>query len=44
MVSRIKTFVLSGVKTLDVNVEVKISSGIVAFNIVMKQKKGLEVL
>ena len=34
MVSKIKTFVFSGVKAIDVNVEVKISSGIVAFNIV----------
>ena len=41
MVSRIKTFVLSGVKTLDVNVEVKISSGIVAFNIVGLPDKAI---
>ena len=34
MVSKIKTFVFSGVKTIDVNVEVKLSSGLVAFNIV----------
>lgn len=34
MVARIKTFVFSGIKTIDVNVEVKISSGFVAFNIV----------
>ena len=34
MVSKIKTFVFSGVKAIDVNVEVKISSGMVAFNIV----------
>ncbi len=34
MVAKIKTFVFSGVKAIDVNVEVKLSSGIVAFNIV----------
>ena len=34
MVSKIKTFVFSGVKAIDVNVEVKIASGMVAFNIV----------
>lgn len=34
MVSKIRTFVFSGIKTIDVNVEVKLSSGIVAFNIV----------
>ena len=34
MVARIKTFVFSGINTIDVNVEVKISSGFVAFNIV----------
>ena len=41
MVARIKTFVLSGVKTLDVNVEVKILSGIVAFNIVGLPDKAI---
>lgn len=34
MVSRIKTFVFSGVKAIDVSVEVSINSGIPAFNIV----------
>lgn len=34
MVSRIKTFVFSGIKAIDVNVEVSINSGIPAFNIV----------
>ena len=34
MVAKIKTFVFSGIKAIDVNVEVKLSSGMVAFNIV----------
>lgn len=34
MVSKVKTFVFSGVKAIDVNVEVSISSGFVAMNIV----------
>jgi len=34
MVAKVKTFVFSGVRVIDVNVEVKISSGFVAFNIV----------
>lgn len=34
MVSKVKTFVFSGIKAIDVNVEVKIASGMVAFNIV----------
>ncbi len=34
MVSKIKTFVFSGVKAIDVNVEVQLSSGPIAFNIV----------
>lgn len=34
MVSKIKTLTLLGIDTIDINVEVKLSSGIVAFNIV----------
>ncbi|MDD2840051.1 MAG: magnesium chelatase domain-containing protein, partial [Rickettsiales bacterium] len=41
MVSKIKTFVFSGVKTIDVNVEVKISSGFVSFNIVGLPDKAI---
>lgn len=41
MVSKIKTFVFSGIKTIDVNVEVKISSGIVGFNIVGLPDKAI---
>ncbi|HSQ97805.1 MAG TPA: YifB family Mg chelatase-like AAA ATPase [Rickettsiales bacterium] len=41
MVSKIKTFVFSGVKTIDVNVEVNISSGIVGFNIVGLPDKAI---
>lgn len=41
MVAKIKTFVFSGIKTIDVNVEVKISSGIVGFNIVGLPDKAI---
>jgi magnesium chelatase family protein len=41
MVSKVKTFVLLGIKTIDVNVEVKISSGIVGFNIVGLPDKAI---
>lgn len=34
MVAKIKTFVFSGIRAIDVNVEVKLSGGITAFNIV----------
>ena len=41
MVSRIKTFVFSVVKDIDVNVEVSINSGIPAFNIVVLPDKAV---